>query len=282
MGTAGLFQPGQELHQACPQKSMISSCSRSHNNSEQLHSSCLGTSTRRKHLRASGSIQLSSTAPDVLMHQIILSPLHPPHLHLMQTSNSCSPLDSPQRPLCSSLLGVLLLYSSFALEIFCTLRNHKTGRRPLRHMTPSPPPSFSTARKMNPENVRDLMDQSDECVTVLLLLTPPVSDIAGVRRCRGSGPEPAGPAGLPAHSVLLLLPGHRRGHQEARGLLRYLGRRGQRAHPLVSGRGRDQALIQNPSGLSGGDLVVFDLSCSILPPHSQRNPFFPFQRASPK
>lgn len=78
MGTAGLFQPGQELHQACPQKSMISSCSGSHNNSEQLHSSCLGTSTRRKHLRASRSIQLSSTAPDVLMNQIIPFSAPPP------------------------------------------------------------------------------------------------------------------------------------------------------------------------------------------------------------
>lgn len=98
-----------------------------------------------------------------------------------------------------------------------------------------------------------------------------------MRRCRGSGPEPAGPGGLPGLSVLLLS-GHRRGHQEARGLLRYLGGRGERAHPLVSGRGRAQAFIQNPCQLSGGNLVLFLIFPAQYCPHiCEETLFSPFR-----
>lgn len=67
----------------------------------------------------------------------------------------------------------------------------------------------------------------------LSLPLPPVSDIPGVHRRRGSGPESTGPGRLPGLSVLLLQE-HRRGLQKARGLLRHLGRRGDGPHPLVS------------------------------------------------
>lgn len=59
-----------------------------------------------------------------------------------------------------------------------------------------------------------------------------VSDTSGVRRRRGPGREPAGPHRVPDLHVLLLQE-HRRGHQEARDLLRHLGRRHRRPHHVV-------------------------------------------------
>lgn len=70
-------------------------------------------------------------------------------------------------------------------------------------------------------------------IIISLCPSPPVSDIPGMRRRRGSGPEPAGPGRLPGLSVLLLQERRRR-LQKVRGLLRHLGRRGDGPRPLVS------------------------------------------------
>lgn len=61
----------------------------------------------------------------------------------------------------------------------------------------------------------------------------PVSDHPGLRRRRGPGPESPVPHRLPDLPVLLLQR-HGRRHQEARDLLRHLGRRHHRPGHVVS------------------------------------------------